>query len=168
MGKSIDRPQKTGLNVITVCAEVINHPVQGESAMSYACNLFGELTNIAMKDGVELQERFKRHMHLDRFEHRDDRTLIIDAGFNNKRKIGWLEKFVYHYIADTIPAGCFEKLFFREDVFFSCIYFGHKQFEIIRYQEPDHPGWWHGESISYINSLKERILDLLRKGAVPE
>ncbi|RJP77836.1 MAG: hypothetical protein C4522_14130 [Desulfobacteraceae bacterium] len=134
--------------------------------MSYVCNLFGELTNISLEDVTALKDRFKRHMHLDTFEHKKDQILVIDAGFNNRRKIGWLEKFVYQYIADTIPLGRFEKLYFREGTFFSCIFFGHKQFEIIRYNEPERPEWWQGESISYIHALKDRIMELLRKGAV--
>jgi len=134
--------------------------------MSYVCNLFGELSNISMKDFHTLKDRFTRHMHLEIFEHRDDNILVIDAGFNNSKKIGWLEKFLYHHIADSISLGNFGKLYFKDGLFFFCIFFGHKQFEIIKYHEPEHPSWWQGESTDYINSLKDRIMGLLRKGAV--
>jgi len=136
--------------------------------MGYICHLFGELTNISIEDFVSLKDRFRRHMHLDTFEHKNDNILVIDAGFNNRRKINWLEKFVYNHIAEVIPEGQFEKLYFKEGQFFSCIFFGHKQFKIIEYQEPENPTWWQGESTDYINSLKDRILDLLRKGAVSQ
>jgi len=136
--------------------------------MSYVCNLFGELSNISMEDFIKLKDRFARHMHLDVFEHKEDNILVIDAGFNSRKKVSWVEKFVYHYIAESIPLGRFEKLYFKDGYFFSCIFFGHKQFEVVRYTMPEQPVWWQGDSIDYIHSLKNRIMELLRKGVVLE
>jgi len=119
-----------------------------------------------MEDFNTLKDRFRRHMHLDTFEHKEDHILLIDAGFNSRKKVGWLEKFMYQYIANSIQIGHFGKLYFKEGLSFSCIFFGHKQFEIIKYHEPEHPDWWQGESTDYIHSLKDRIMELLRKGAV--
>jgi len=139
---------------------------KGSKIMSYICNLYGQLANISIEDFFILKDHFERHMHLDTFEYSDNKILVMDGGFNRRRKISWLEKFVYNHIAECIPERQFGKLYYKEGRFFSCIFFGHKQFEIVEYDEPEHPAWWHGGTTDYINSLKERILDLLRKGVV--
>lgn len=113
--------------------------------MSNICILFGEIP-VSSKSGVmDLQKILARRVYLDTFDYQSaGNMLILDAGFDSLGLIGWLEKYVYKKIAQLVPKDAYGRLYFKEGQFFSCVYFTHKRYKIVDYQEPGPPEWWGG------------------------
>ena len=113
--------------------------------MSNICILFGEIPVSSQPEVMDLKKILARRVYLDTFEYRPaQRILLLDVGFDTLSLINWLEKYVYKKIAELVPKDRYGTLYFKEGQFYSCIYFMHKRYKIVDYQEPGPPEWWRG------------------------
>ncbi|MBF0102163.1 MAG: hypothetical protein HQK77_14770 [Desulfobacterales bacterium] len=131
--------------------------------MGFIYTLYGELSNIVFEDAEALKQYIQGRLCIDTFEYIQNNVLFLNLGFNERATIKWIEKFFYPKIAACHPRGVYNRLYFIEGQFFSCIFFGHHHWEIKEYEEPECPLWWNDHKPDYLKNFKIKLRKLISR-----